>query len=244
MAENRREKVAIAGSGKISGGVYESIRIAGTAKINGDVEAKTIKIAGSCRIDGSAKAEELSIAGTCKVTGSVVADEMKTAGSSFVERDVKADIFKCAGSQKIGGRLSAKYARISGSCRVGGDVEADKFISEGSFKIAGLLSADEIDIRLGGNSRAREIGGERISVRRKSDGWLPEIIKWAIGGWGAGILETDLIEGDQVSLEWTRAKAVHGKQIVIGEGCEIERVEYSESLEVDDSAKVRERVKI
>ncbi|MCL0069946.1 hypothetical protein M1O56_05235 [Dehalococcoidia bacterium] len=70
------------------------------------------------------------------------------------------------------------------------------------------------------------------------------MIKMTIGGWGLGILETELIEGDEILLEWTRAKTVRGKQIVIGEGCEIERVEYSESLEVDESARVGERVKL
>jgi len=147
-----------------------------------------------------------------------------------------------------------------------------------------LLSADEIDIRLGGNCRAREIGGERIAVRRTGRGFawhwqgpetlrklrekldhlcerfgveiiidskkmaqeagLGEKVRFSSGGWGLGILETELIEGHDILLEWTRAKTVRGKQIVIGEGCEIERVEYSESLEVDESARVGERVKL
>ncbi|MCL0064931.1 hypothetical protein M1N84_03445 [Dehalococcoidia bacterium] len=88
---------------------------------------------------------------------------MKTGGLARWG-DVRADFFKCAGSQKVGGRLSAKYARLAGICRVGGDVETDKFVSEGSFRIAGLLSADEIDIRLAGSCRAREIGAERIKL--------------------------------------------------------------------------------
>jgi cytoskeletal protein CcmA (bactofilin family) len=287
MVENRGgERVTIAGSGKVSGGVYESVRIAGAGKIEGDVEAKTINTAGSCKIEGNAKAEELATAGTCKVAGSITAGEMKTAGTCSIEKDVKADLFKCSGSQKIGGRLSAKYTRIAGFCGVGGDVEADKFLSEGSFKIDGLLSADEIEIRLGGNCRAREIGGERIEVRRKGRHWdwrgpklkegieklsekldrlsgrfgveinidsekvaqeldrLGEKIKFNIGGWGSGILETELIEGDEISLEWTKAKTVRGKQVTIGEGCEIERVEYSQSLEVDEAAEVKEQVKL
>lgn len=164
------DRVTIAGAGKVTGGVYESVRIAGSGKIDGDVEAKTITTAGSCKIEGNAKAEEFSTAGTCKVTGAVAAGEMKTAGVCTVSGDVTADLFKCSGSQKIGGRLSANYARIAGHCEVGGDVEADKFLSEGAFQIGGLLSADEIDIRLGGNCHASEIGGERIRVRRRHEG--------------------------------------------------------------------------
>ena len=244
MVDVRRRKVSVAGSGKISSGVYESVRIIGAGKIDGDVEAKTISTAGSCEIEGSAKAEKLRTAGACEVTGSITAGEMKTAGDCSVEGDVKADLFKCAGSQRIGGWLSAKYVGIAGVCRIGEDVEADKFIFKGSFRIAGLLSADEIDICLRGKCRVREIGGERISVRRKIGGWFTEIIKPTIHAPGPRILETELIEEDEILLEWTMAKTVRGKQVVIGEGCEIERVEYCESLEVDESAKVEERVKL
>jgi cytoskeletal protein CcmA (bactofilin family) len=261
------ERVAFAGFGKVRGGIYESVRISGSGKIEGDVSAKTIKVAGACKIQGNASAEELKTAGSCRVMGNIEAGEMETSGSCSVEGKVKADTFKCAGSQKIGGKLTAKYARIAGSCGVDGDVEVDKFVSEGSFRIAGLLSADDIDIRLGGNCSAREVGGERIAVRRSGRGFswqwqgpgkLRELRKKLdhlgerfgievsidIGGWESGILETELIEGDEIMLEWTRAKTVRGKQIVIGKGCEIERVEYSESLEVDESASVGEEVKL
>ncbi|HIC96284.1 TPA: hypothetical protein EYP12_06635 [Candidatus Bipolaricaulota bacterium] len=66
----------------------------------------------------------------------------------------------------------------------------------------------------------------------------------SLGGWGFGTLEAELIEGDEISLEWTRARTVRGKKIEIGEGCEIERVEYSEELRVSPGAEVKERVKL
>jgi cytoskeletal protein CcmA (bactofilin family) len=283
------ERVVIAGSGRVSGGVYESVKVAGSGVIEGDIEAHKISTAGSCRVEGSVKAEEMKTAGSCKVKGDIEADELGTSGSCTVEGGVKADVFKSSGSQRIGGKLTAKYVKISGSCKVGGDVEADKFVSEGSFQIGSLLSADEVDILLGGDSQVGEIEGERIEVRRKGS-WMWDVdstkleeklmqleskldklgerfgvhididaaklakeiekfgqkIKIDIGGFSfgaSGALEAGIIEGDEIYLEFTKADTVRGKKIVIGKGCEIETVEYSESLEVDESAVVKNRVK-
>jgi cytoskeletal protein CcmA (bactofilin family) len=166
--EAGRERVSIAGAGRIGGGTYHSVKVAGSGTIEGDVKAQTISTAGSCVIKGSVEAEELKTAGSCRVEGDVRAEEFRTTGSATVEGEVQADVFKSSGSQRIGGKLTASYVKTSGSLEVSSDVEADKFVSEGSFEIGGLLTADEISIRLGGDCEAREIGGERIEVRQKS----------------------------------------------------------------------------
>lgn len=57
-------------------------------------------------------------------------------------------------------------------------------------------------------------------------------------------LEVETIEGDEIDLEGTKAELVRGKTVVIGAGCEIERVEYSGALTVDKAAKVGEQVKV
>ena len=59
-----------------------------------------------------------------------------------------------------------------------------------------------------------------------------------------GTLTANAIEANSVSLESTRAKVVRGAEVSIGSGCEIDRVEYSVSLNVAEDAIVRERVKV
>ena len=58
------------------------------------------------------------------------------------------------------------------------------------------------------------------------------------------VLKAELIEGEEIDLQATRAELVRGRNVVIGPGCEIERVEYSGSLMVDPSAKVEQQAKI
>lgn len=168
-SNERAERVKIAGSGRVSGGTYQSVKVAGSGVVEGDVTAESISVAGSCTIEGSATAEEMKTAGSCRVKGDVRAEELRATGSCSVDGSVSADVLKCSGSLRVDGRVNAGYVKSSGSLKVGGDLETDKFVSEGSFKVGGLLSGDEIDIRLGGDCRAEEIGGGRIEVRRRTE---------------------------------------------------------------------------
>jgi hypothetical protein len=53
----------------------------------------------------------------------------------------------------------------------------------------------------------------------------------------------ETIEADEIDLVATTAKMVRGREVKIGAGCDLARVEYSESLTVDPKAKVGEEVK-
>jgi cytoskeletal protein CcmA (bactofilin family) len=167
-------------------------------------------------------------------------------------RDVHADEVRIAGTQTVEGTLKAKEITSAGSLKVTEDVEAEKFLSRGGFEIGGLLSAEEIKIELGGG-KVSEIGGTRIEVRQRGRSRIGEEVERAVGeslgyafGWSHrwGSLEADTIEGDEIFLENTKARVVRGKKIQIGEGCEIESVEYSESLEVAPGAHVKHQTKV
>lgn len=62
MAQERQEKerknASIARSGKLSGGVYDTVKVAGSGKIEGDIDANYITTAGSCKIEGNVKTRE------------------------------------------------------------------------------------------------------------------------------------------------------------------------------------------
>lgn len=130
---------------------------------------------------------------------------------------------------------------------VGGDLEAEIFRASGGFDIRGLLSADRIEIHPGGRCRVKEIGGARIDIRRYGSrdhsGLLDSLLRALSSAWGGG-LEAELIEGDEIYLENTRADVVRGKQIEIGPHCKIGLIEYSESLKVHDNSDVGQQTKI
>ncbi|MBC7093468.1 polymer-forming cytoskeletal protein [Candidatus Bipolaricaulota bacterium] len=240
-----RHNVSISGAGKITGGEYGDVRIAGSGRVEGDVTAEELCISGSGRVQGNAKAREITVSGSAKFAGRVEADVLETSGSCGIDGDAEVKEFRCSGSQRVGGKLRAHYVRASGSLQVGQDVEADVFTASGKFEIGGLLSADRVEVKLVGNSRAREIGGERIEVHTGSGFSLGiNLAGLRLGRFATGSLTAETIEGDEVDLEATAAQIVRGKNVRIGPGCEIGTVEYSQSLQVHEEATVRNRVKV
>ena len=54
----------------------------------------------------------------------------------------------------------------------------------------------------------------------------------------------ETIEGDEIYLEYTKAKVIRGNNVTIGEGCEIELVEYKSLFEKSDKSVVIENKKL
>jgi len=242
-----RNSASISGAGVINGGTYTRISISGAGKVTGDITAEELRISGAGKVLGRVEATQITASGSAVFASDVIAEEMRVSGSARVDGRARVKELKCSGTFKAGGSVSSEYIKTTGDLRVGGDVEAEIFKATGGFRIEGLLSADRVEIHIGGRCHAKEIGGERIRVAR--GGWkekgilLDGLIKLFTGG-GNAELVTAQIEGDEISLEDTTAEVVRGKRIEIGPGCEIGRIEYSESLDVDPDAVVKEKVKV
>lgn len=146
------------------------------------------------------------------------------------------------GDCHIGGALKGDSIKIYGDVKVGTNCEAEVFVCSGSFQIGEMLNAELVDITLYGNCRVSEIGGKDIEVRINPKNFSILKMLFAVGN-RRRRLKADVIEGDNLYLEATDAKVVRGKNITIGEGCEIERVEYSDSLNVIKGGSVKEQIK-
>ncbi len=83
------------------------------------------------------------------------------------------------------------------------------------------------------------IGCSKINVEAKRIPFLLSIFKYF-----SLFLEAELIEGDDIYLENTKAKIIRGKVVEIGAECEIDIIEYLENLLVanDSSVKTQENV--
>lgn len=217
---SNRPNGRIAGAGDLVGGTYGDVTIAGAGNVRGDIDAITLKVAGVGDISGNVTAADLSISGAATITGNVSAGTMSVSGTGDVRGNVTADILKVTGSGTFTGRVDAQRVEIKGTAKIGGDVQAEVFDAQGVFSVGGLLNAGNVNIRLYGGCDARDIGGERIEVA------LGNVWPW-IPFFGERNLTADSIEGDVVILENTRAKVVRGADVRIGEGCEIELVEYT-----------------
>lgn len=237
--------VTVSGAGRIEGGTYGTVKIAGSGEVVGDLTAEEFAAAGSAKVAGNLKAQRFEVAGSFKCDGDLEVNEGEAAGSLRVSGRLRAKEFRLAGSARAKS-ITGGYLRAGGGLSVEENVEVETFRLSGAFEIGGLLSADRVEVELEGRARAQEIGGEKIVVRvspKILSRFLSTALGLLFGHSSQKELLADTIEGDEVELEATQARLVRGKKVKIGPGCLIERVEYTESLEVAPGAQVKEEVR-
>ncbi|WNC14593.1 polymer-forming cytoskeletal protein [Brevibacillus brevis] len=239
MNQDNRPDLVIQGSVNASGGVYREVNVQGLGKIKGDLECHELQCGGHVSIDGSMLATSVRVDGNASVRGGVKADTMEIYGQIDVNGDVKTTSLLVKGNAKVHGSLTSDEIQVKGFFKSSGDCEAEVFKAEGAFTIGGLLNAGQVEIQLHGNCQAREIGGEHIEVRKAGSSTLNKILKHIFNT----TLTVDTVEGDEIYLEYTRAKVVRGNNIAIGPGCEIDLVEYTGEYRQDNGAQVKEHTK-
>lgn len=226
-----RRDLVMAGTGHASGGLYGLVKLSGNGKLYGDLDCLELQVQGNATVEGSVKANTVHMAGKGYVTGGVECEWMKVSGSVKIGEQVQCQEATVRGHGLVKGSCTAETIRVHGELDVGGDCSAERMEVEGHFTVGGLLNAGYIEMKLLGPSRAKEIGGETIMVKRQGGSLFK---KWFF----PAELTADVIEGDTICLEYTTAKTVRGNRVMIGPGCRIERVEYREAFECDEEAKI------
>ncbi|MBI5231757.1 MAG: polymer-forming cytoskeletal protein [Coriobacteriales bacterium] len=236
-SEKKLGDVRINGDGAVAGGTVGNVVINGAGSITSDMEANALRINGAGSADGDVSAKTIVVNGQGTFRGAVHVEEMTVNGDASINAGLGVGTLKATGNVSIGGGVAAHDIKLKGLLRVGGDCDAETFDGDGAFEIGGLFNAGTIDLRLYGPSKAREIGCERITVRNgKKIPWF-----WV---WTEKALKVDTIEGDDISLEYTKARVVRGKAVTVGDGCVVDLVEYSHSYSRVGDAQVGEARKI
>lgn len=251
----------ISGAGVIGGGEYDKIAISGSAKAEGLIRCKEfhcagafsgnaeieceneIKVSGAFSNRGKVSAKEFHSSGSAK-TGGLCAGVIKVAGALKTEGDfVSSDHAKIAGGFKCEGNIKSAELEVAGGLKVSGDLEAENAYITGGISCGGLINAENlrIDLDSSSDSKAESIGGSKIVVENKREKGL---IAKLFGQNKRSFTVSESIEGDEIIIEHTKAKIVTGRYVMIGEGCEIGLVQYSESAEISPKAKIGRSEKI
>ncbi len=249
----------ISGSSAMPGGEYGQVHISGSGKINGNLKCESLCCSGAAKIYGNTETQSISCSGAVSIEGGLVCNTaMKISGSGKCSADVEVETMKISGRFKTGGALKAREMKVSGSIQIDeslqcerlevsgqiqvkGGVEAETVYLSGSTEIGGLLNAEDIRIDHCGTSKIEEIGCTTICVRPQQEkgGFFRFFSSRKI----RPALEVGTIEADQVELIETTAKVVRGRDVVIGHGCSIDRVEFTNSCRAEKDT-VKEQVKI
>ena len=245
METNRINDLKINGNGTSTGGLFRSIKINGNGNIKGDTDTLDLKVNGLGDFYGNVKIATGKIAGKGSVLGNINAQVLNVNGLLDVSGNLTVSDFNSNGQVEIGGKVSTENLVNRGILKVEGDCNSETFKSEGLFKIKGLLNSGTIEILLHHTSFAKEIGGDHINVRKGGSFEIKSFIKSLFPAFEMNLnLNTDSIEGDEIYLEYTKAKVVRGNNVNIGPGCEIDLVEYKNSFIHASNTKVASAVQM
>ncbi|MGG2065500.1 cytoplasmic protein [Bacillus sp. S14(2024)] len=225
--------LSLNGSGNSSGGVYNNVKIRGEGTILDDIDCDVFKTYGTSEIQGNIKTRQVTVFGETKVRKDLHSENVKVYGTLEVGGMADVTRTKVRGTFDIGENFTGEEIDVAGGMNVKGNLEAENFNLNGGCTITGMLNAGKINIVLRyEHSNVEEIGGEKITVRKKSS-----FFPFSKHG---GFLKTRVIEGDDIYLEYTKADVVRGNNVTIGPGCEISVVEYHESYKNAAQSLVKE----
>ncbi len=244
MEQPTHNDLKIFGVGNASGGEFDEVSINGQGTIEGNIACARFSVNGEGTVNGSLKTQEGNVLGTTTIKGALDADRFKIFGTARVGGNAAVKDLTIDGTVTFMGGLKSETLSLRGTTTIHGDCNAEKLECKGSFTIDGLLNAGKIDITLYGSTKAKEIGGETVRVRKES-GPIANMVNALLQRLDfQQRLVTDTIEGDEVALEFTKARIVRGNYVRLGQGCEIDLVEYKGTLDQVAGAVVKEAKKV
>ena len=223
--------IKVSGVGSVANGEYEHVSLHGNVKLFGLVKCKSLTARGKARGEQIVCDKNIKAAGSGTFTGKVTAQEIKASGHYTFGSDVIAqNSLHCAGNVKCTG-----------------DMEAEKIKIRGCLQCEGLLNAEDFDVKFDSTTRLGSVGGKKISIRLKLMQKILQciaIFPLFIRKWRARTHVKFAVEGDDIFMNHTVCPRVTGKNVCIGRGCNIDLVQYNETVKISKNSKVGKVEKI
>ncbi|MCL1631429.1 hypothetical protein M3N64_05615 [Sporolactobacillus sp. CPB3-1] len=231
MSQERKSDFRVMGESHSGGGAFDKVRIMGECTINGSLEANSCKVMGECVVKGDLSCDYFKNMGEVSVDGRFAAGEARFMGETRIGGDCMLRQSSIYGQLFAGKNLTGDNLKVRGTLQATGDVSLESLEMHGGIYVAGLLNCDEanIAVKFRAENYVKEIGAGRVTVRRKRSWFNAAPVKR---------FRAEIIEGDYVHLEYTEASVVRGSVIEIGDGCKIDRVEYSGAYKTNGTFEV------
>ena len=238
--------IKIAGSGTVSPGEYETISLAGSAKLHGQVKCTTFSASGSAHGDEIECTGSFKASGSCKFNGEVKAGSISASGSFSCGKALVTGDIKCSGSAKFGGGIKCGRLKCSGAARCDGGIEAETVTAAGVLNCTGLLNAESIKLDFTNNMTIGSIGCGELKIKYHEEAtFISRMVRILTGRISySKVSIPGGIEGDSIEIEYTETPTVSGRNVKIGDGCVIDCVQYSESIEISSKAIVNRQEKL
>ena len=243
---SEKRNLNINGSGSYPGGDFDKVSISGSGKITGDIRCEKFITSGSSKIEGNIACGELKINGSSKIMGQIDGEHMQINGSCKITEGVCGGNLVICGSGSIDGSVKVNKLEIYGSASIGKDIEAEEVWIIGGMKHHGFINAERVVIDAkssGGHMQFNEIGASFVSINKGSEERLWHKIV-GLFTMRYSKVKGNIIEADTIKLMEAEIEVLRGDIIEVGPECEIELIEYTGTLKIDETAKVGQIKKI
>ncbi|MBS5937250.1 MAG: hypothetical protein E6248_09955 [Clostridium sp.] len=233
--------IDINGLGSINGGNYDNVEINGLGTINSDLICEEFSVNGKGKTLGRINTKSMDVNGLLTCYEDIeVKDPFEINGVLSSKGGLKGDRVIVNGRASFDKSVNIDRVEVNGDFYVGKDCECGSFYSDGRVRVKGLLSGDNIELNLSLTNEIEEIGGETLNVRKARR--LIRVLFFTKSR--KSKLISNVIEADDIYLEHTKCNVVRGKNIKIGDGCDIGKIEYSGELIINGNSKIREKFKV
>lgn len=233
------QDVKSAGDVEIFDGEYGKISSAGDMAIRGKIRTETLKSMGDLHAAEDVIAGKIQIYGDADFKGTLTAEETQIYGDARFHQGVKIQDLKVFGNLRAQ-VIDADSFQVHGELEEAEALNAEKALFNGEFHVKQSMNLGKGEMNLAGKSTVKEIFCESLRVSSRESGYQGIFAGLVSRGKG-GTLTVELIEGDELDLENTHCDTVRGRNIRIGKGSKIRRVEYQESLKIFEDGEVLEK---
>ncbi|MDU5021985.1 MAG: hypothetical protein E6269_15690, partial [Clostridiales bacterium] len=180
---------------------------------------------------------KLDVSGVLKNSKNIQCEEFKVSGVLKSSESLQAQSIDVSGVATIGKNIKSQKIFGEGCIKVKEEIESEKIDLQGNIICEGLINCEDFYLFTEGESKIGEIGATNIEIcggeksRNIFNIFIPKRIK-------NNHAYIKVIEGDNIKLSNCDVDIVRGKNIVIGENCKINKVEYSESIDINELSKV------
>ena len=228
------ENLNILGRGVINGGTYDKIKINGSAKVSSNVVAKSISVNGSANFQDSIFCESLKCNGAVNCEKDFKGVSTDVSGSLNINSDIICDDVSVTGALNVLGYHKGKKLHVNGSAKFYADSTCEDFKVIGYALVKGEICAENVTIKTR-KTDIEQIHAENVEIK-KSLSVTSYILKPAI--------KVNEIECTNLTADHLICKKLCATNVKIAKNCVIDYLEYSGEIEMDNTCKINELVKL